>query len=231
MPANIWVVIPSAGKGTRFGAEQPKQYLTILDKTILEHTVDRFLYRTDIKGIIVVVSPNDFADAQLLLNEQVSIVTGGETRADSVMNALVYLAAIASADDLVAVHDAARPCVRQSSLDRLFKTAQVTGGAILATPAIDTIKWVKNTIVEKTLDREYVYQAQTPQVFSYSDLFKAMQAAKDGRYPMTDESSAIEQIGLTSHIVLGNSDNIKITQKSDLVLAEAYLSTIKQECD
>jgi len=231
MTPSLWVVIPSAGKGKRFGSVIPKQYLSIHNKTILELTIDRFLQRADVKGIVLVVDEDDFASKNIQLDPRVQQVAGGVERADSVMNALHYLKDIALADDRVAVHDAARPCIRQSSLDKLFEAAKHESSVILAIPAVDTIKWVDADLVEKTLARDNIFQAQTPQVFCYAELYLAMQQAMQEGWLLTDECSALEKVGVKPTVIIGRKDNIKITTQDDLELAEFYLSKIHREKD
>ena len=233
MSAKLWVIIPSAGRGKRFGSSIPKQYHPLLNKTVLQHTIGRFIDRDDVAGIVIATASDDqYIQQQLPSHVQLFVVEGGEERSDSVLNALTFLESLASANDLVAVHDAARPCVRTSSLNQLFARAKsVEHGAILALPATDTVKFVESGHIEKTVDRDRVWMAQTPQVFPFTLLFSAMQSAKQSQQSVTDEASAVELMGVSPVVVEGKRDNIKITSAEDLALAEWFLKAIVEEGD
>ncbi|NRB41093.1 MAG: 2-C-methyl-D-erythritol 4-phosphate cytidylyltransferase [Pseudomonadales bacterium] len=233
MSPHLWLIIPCAGKGRRFGAEMPKQYLSLLNKTVIEKTLDCFRFRDDIKGIII---PHAQDDAYLFelktlvkgSEKPIFLVEGGLERADSVLNALVYLQNLNDyrVDDLVAVHDAARPCVADEDLSRLFLVAKKSShGAILASAAVDTVKRIstdKASIVE-TLDRDFIAMAQTPQVFNATQLLSNLQFCAKQGIDVTDEASAMEACGIKPKIVFGSKSNIKITTADDLPLAAFYL--------
>lgn len=226
MKRKLWLVIPAAGVGKRFGADTPKQYQKLLGKTILEQTLARFSLRADIEAIIVAVAKQDSWISELSLPKNTVLVTGGLERADSVRQALNYLLSLASEHDLVAVHDAARPCLRQNLLDRLFgKAQQVDTGVIPVLMAKDTIKQVVDGRVLKTLDRNIIAAAQTPQVFTFALLQQALSQNKS----FTDEASAVEALGLQPYAVEGDMDNIKITIAQDLQFAEFALAEIVRE--
>lgn len=220
----IWVVIPCAGKGKRFGSITPKQYQPLGNITVLEQTLQCFLPRADVCGVVVAHAADDHWVSRLPADDRLHFVHGGAERADSVRAALEYLLSLASADDLVAVHDAARPCVRQQELDRLFLLAgREPDGAILALPATDTIKWVEQQQISRTINREQVYLAQTPQVFRLGLLHQALTNALAQGLVITDDASAMELAGYKPYIVSGHKSNLKITQPEDLLLAEFYL--------
>lgn len=233
MKKPIWVVIPSAGQGRRFGSPIPKQYLNLLGRTVLEQTLARFLCRSDLAGIVVAVSGDDVARARTDLPEKVFVVEGGVDRTASVFNALSFLKSLAGEDDLVAVHDAARPCIRQSSLDYLFSIASANpDGALLAQLATDTIKWADNdSHVSETLDRSRIWLAQTPQIFPFHLLYQALLEVRSRALVITDESSAVEALGKKPSLVNGPRDNIKITMPEDLLLAAYFLQKILEEND
>lgn len=224
MTRQIFAIIPASGVGSRMQAAMPKQYLTLLGKTILEHTLSIFIAHPAIEKVVVAVSKEDqfYPEIELLKDPKVEIVFGGETRADSVFNALQVVPENAWA----LVHDAARPCLKRSDLDNLL---QISGeqGAILATPVIDTIKrtQAKNeqTILH-TEDRSTLWHALTPQFFPAAQLTQALKSAFDAKVAVTDEASAMEFIGYHPQLVAGRSDNIKITRPEDLALAEFYLT-------
>lgn len=226
MSKAISLIIPAAGIGKRFGAATPKQYQQLLDKTILEQTLERFSQRADIHTIIIAIAAEDTWIKQLALPEKVVLVEGGAERVDSVRNALTVLAATLKEHDLVAVHDAARPCVRQSFLSRLFQVAQSeAAGVIPVLMAKETIKQVENGRVVATLNRDAIGAAQTPQIFS----FGLLQQALNQHQVFTDEASAVEALGLQPLALEGDSDNIKITVAQDLKLAERALVEILRE--
>lgn len=224
----LWVVIPAAGGGKRFGAATPKQYQSLLGKTVLEQTVARFADRADVAGIVIAVASDDAFITTLSLPNNVYLVQGGKERSDSVLAALNFLNTTVDADVLVAVHDAARPCIRQSLLDRLFAEAEQSASGVLPViMAKDTIKEVVNGKIVRTIDRNVIAMAQTPQVFRLQLLFKALQNAGQ----VTDDASAIEQLGLAPCVIEGDVHNLKITLAQDLPIAEAWLQAILREND
>lgn len=232
MKPSIWVIIPAAGKGARFNIDQPKQYFPLLGSTVLQQTLKRFLLREDIKGIVLALSAEDIQRIDYPEFKKVTIVVGGADRASSVYNAITALENLVEKGDLVAVHDAARPCIRQSSLNCLFEEAMKHEvGAILACLATDTVKYVNGHVIEKTLDRNHVWAAQTPQVFQYELLRRAFEFCQKRQLSITDESSAVELLGLQPIVVEGRKDNIKITYEYDLELAAFFLGNIQKEDD
>jgi 2-C-methyl-D-erythritol 4-phosphate cytidylyltransferase len=223
----LWVVIPGAGSGVRFGGGTPKQYLPLAGRTVIEWALRPFLARDDIAGIVVVVAPGDDRwDGLRPRSERVVTVRGGAQRAHSVLNGLEALEERAGPADWVLVHDAARPCLADEDLDTLLKTVDVDGpGGLLAVPVQDTLKRAdEDDQVVETLDRHGVWRALTPQVFPYRALIDALRSALAAGVRVTDESSAIERSGAGPKLVLGRADNIKITVPEDLALAEFILS-------
>ena len=217
------VVIPAAGIGKRVGADIPKQYLTILDKTIIEHSLAPFLAHPDIKIVIVSVAKNDqwFKHLKVAQHPKLTIVEGGKERVDSVLNALKML----PNDDYVLVHDAARPCLQTSDIDKLISHARATKtGAMLASRVRDTMKRTnQDNQIEHTVERQHLWHALTPQMFNNKQLITAI-CNSDEQHLITDEASAIELAGGSVTIIEGRSDNLKVTQSEDLLLAEFYLS-------
>lgn len=221
MSRQIVAVIPASGIGSRMNAPLPKQYLPLLGKTILEHTVSLFLEHHQIDKIVIAVSAEDsyYQALDLLRSPKIQFVLGGETRAHSVFNALQTI----DEDAWVLVHDAARPCLKRSDLDKLL---QITNeqGAILATPAIDTMKRAENGMISHTEDRSTLWHALTPQFFSVKLLKHALHRAFEKGESVTDEASAMELMGYHPLLIAGRSDNLKITRPEDLALAEFYLT-------
>lgn len=222
MMREIIAVIPASGIGSRMQADKPKQYLTLKGKTVLEHTVSLFIDHPQIHKVIVAVAKDDpfYSNIALLKSDKIQIVFGGETRANSVFNALCQ---IENKTAWALVHDAARPCLKRSDLDKILQIEDQQGG-ILATPAVDTIKRAHGTQILHTEDRTTLWQALTPQFFPAVRLKKALQSAFEKGQNVTDEASAMELSGYSPQLVSGRSDNLKITRPEDLALAEFYLT-------
>lgn len=221
MTNRIVAVIPASGTGSRMNSALPKQYLTLRNKTILEHTVAIFLNHPRIEKVIVAVSETDdyYPRIALLKSPKIQIVFGGESRADSVFNALQ----VVGDDDWVLVHDAARPCLKRSDLDKILQIND-RNGAILAVPAIDTMKRADGNKITCTEDRSTLWHALTPQFFPADLLKTALGSALSEGQTVTDEASAMELLGYKPQLVVGRSDNLKITRPEDLALAEFYLT-------
>ncbi|MGR5001339.1 2-C-methyl-D-erythritol 4-phosphate cytidylyltransferase [Vibrio celticus] len=227
---SVIAVVPAAGVGSRMKADRPKQYLKIHGKTILEHTVEKLLSHPQVAQIVVAISDDDPYYLELALNQnpQVIRVSGGSERADSVLSALNYIAE-QQLSDWVMVHDAARPCVQLSDIDKLISGAMSHDvGAILAAPVRDTMKRGAQGQIEHTVERADLWHALTPQMFRAKPLWKALSEALQQGASITDEASAFEWKGLSPALVAGRSDNFKITQPEDLALAEFYLSQNKE---
>ena len=222
------VVVPAAGVGKRMLASCPKQYLTLNNQTILSHTVHRLLSHKNIAKVVLALSDDDdyFAQTSLVDNPDIIRVSGGEERVDSVLSGLQVI----NDNEWVLVHDAARPCITHEDIDKLIEHCLINNtGSILAAPVVDTMKLShrKNTTesikVSETIDRSNLWHAFTPQMFKVKELKQAIEQAQKKGIVITDESSAIESIGLPSLLVSGRRDNIKITRPEDLVLADFYL--------
>ncbi|MEZ9183360.1 2-C-methyl-D-erythritol 4-phosphate cytidylyltransferase [Vibrio splendidus] len=227
---SVIAVVPAAGVGSRMKADRPKQYLQIHGKTILEHTVEKLLSHPQVSKIVVAVSDDDpyYPELPLNLNSLVIRVSGGTERADSVLSALDYIAQ-QQLNDWVMVHDAARPCIQLSDIDKLISGAMTHDvGAILAAPVRDTMKRGAQGQIEHTVDRVDLWHALTPQMFRSKPLRKVLSEALQQGVSITDEASAFEWKGLSPALIGGRSDNFKITQPEDLALAEFYLSQNKE---
>lgn len=221
-----WAVIPAAGVGKRMQADRPKQYLELHGKTVLEHTLSRFLEHPHIQGVVVIVSDGDpYWQELALTHPRLMITTGGAERCHSVLNGLQLLREQAAESDWVLVHDAARPCLRIEDIDRLINTLQDHPvGGLLGLPVADTMKRTAadDTIIE-TVPRENLWRALTPQMFRLEELYQALKTALDGKQLVTDEASAMELAGKSPKMIEGHGDNIKITRPQDLALAALYL--------
>lgn len=221
MTRHIVAIIPASGVGSRMEADRPKQYLTLQGKTILEHTLMLFLTHRAVDKIVVAVAENDpyYPQLDILQHPKIQLVFGGNTRAESVLNGLKTL----KKGDWALVHDAARPCLKRSDLDKILQIEQEQG-AILAIPVVDTVKRsVDQQQIAHTEDRTTLWLAQTPQFFPSAKLTQAIEHALAQNLTITDEASAMELAGFQPLLVAGSRDNIKITCPEDLALAEFYL--------
>ena len=226
----VFAILPAAGLGTRMAGPQPKQFLSLDGIPILIHSLRAFSAVKRVTAIYVAVRHTEMERVQAQIAEhgfsdRVNVVEGGDTRQESVMNALN--AVQAEPHDVILVHDAVRPLIDTATIDRTIDAVVEYGAAIVGLPAIDTIKQVERTahgaIVTSTIPREFIVQAQTPQGFQFGLLQKAMaDAARDG-FVGTDEASVVERAGLPVAVVHGSQVNLKITQPGDLELAEFYL--------
>lgn len=223
-PLRYIALIPAAGVGTRVGYGVPKQYLRLGERTVLEHSIDAMLADGRIDRIFVIVTPSDDRWQSIAVDaERVEFLpVGGASRAESVRNGLVAIAARTRDDDRVLVHDAARPCLAAAELARLIdEVGDDDRGGLLAIPLTDTLKRGEDGHVVATLERDGLWCAQTPQMFRVASLRAALSAGPlDG---VTDEASAIERNGNFPLLVLGSPMNIKITTEQDLTLARAIL--------
>lgn len=228
--SKFWAIVPAAGAGTRMGVDIPKQYLTLGDRTVLEHTLDTLLSCQRLSGVILVLSQADERWTEIAprySRQALETVSGGAERCHSVLNGLDHLAIHATDDDWVLVHDAARPCVRAEDIERLMKTLGSSDeGGLLGVPVADTMKRVDDELrITDTVDREGLWHAYTPQMFRAGALRTALQQAIGNGYPVTDEANAMELAGYRPRMVQGARDNIKITVPSDLPLAAFYLQS------
>ena len=225
--AQYWAVIPAAGVGKRMGADRPKQYLELLGRTVIEHTVARFATYPAISGIVVALGNDDgyWGEIEWALEKPLYRAEGGAERCHSVLNALDLLVGFAAPDDWVLVHDAARPCLRAGDIDHLLAALRDDPvGGILATPVRDTMKRADSAgRIHCTEDREGLWHALTPQMFRLGVLRAALEQALADHAVITDEASALEHVGQAPKLVEGRGDNIKITRPEDLALAEFFL--------
>lgn len=224
-----YAIVPAAGSGSRFGAEKPKQYLDLLGRPLIFHTLKALTACPDIERVWVVLAPDDpwwpRFDWSELGAKLETVRCGGATRAESVTNGLQAAAMVAADDDWVLVHDAARPCISAAMLDALFADlAQDPVGGILAVPVADTLKRADaEQRVAATEPRDGLWQAQTPQMFRYGLLGDALQKCRD----VTDEAGAVEALGLKPKLVRGDATNLKVTYPADLALAAMILRARK----
>ena len=214
------------------GGEVPKQYLPLLGRAVIAHTLECLCNHPRISGVVVAIAADDRWWSQIALEFATTpmVVDGGTERRDSVLNGLAALSSHASDDDWVLVHDAVRPCLRGGDIDRLMDvlSADEVGG-LLAVPVRDTMKRCSaDHRVRETVSRESLWQAQTPQMFRLGELRDAIQRSVDEDRRVTDEAQAMELSGARPRLVEGHEDNIKITRPEDLTLAETFLSHRKE---
>jgi 2-C-methyl-D-erythritol 4-phosphate cytidylyltransferase len=229
MSSKIIALIPAAGTGTRLGDSLPKQYLDINGQPLIMYTLQALARVSRIEKIIVVLSPEDQHWRGLVANDSPAwktlstrvetINVGGKSRRDSVLNGLN---AIEFADAWIMVHDAARPCIRSELIEQFIDELENDSvGGLLALPLSDTIKLDDGNLrVAKTLSRENIWRAQTPQMFKFDLLKKALTASPNA----TDEAEAIEATGHQPKLVMGDSANLKVTYATDLKLAKMLLN-------
>ncbi|UZD64360.1 MULTISPECIES: 2-C-methyl-D-erythritol 4-phosphate cytidylyltransferase [Marinobacter] len=226
----FWLVVPAAGIGQRMQADLPKQYLTLNGRFVLDVTLERLLSCGAWAGCVVPLHCDDqwWPASASAGDARIEPCPGGAERADSVLAALKHLQGRAAADDWVLVHDVARPCIHPDDVARLRSTlADDACGGLLAAPVSDTVKEVApgSNQVLVTRDRRQLWRAFTPQMFRYGDLVAALQRGVcEQPGAITDEASAMEQMGWHPRVVTGRTDNIKITVPEDLALAEFILA-------
>ena len=226
--ARFAVILPAAGSSSRFQDKHYKKpFVPLAGKAVWLYSAERFLNRDDVKQVILVIAADDRPDFLSKFGANIAIlgievVDGGATRSESVATALEQ---VQPDIDFVAVHDAARPCLVDEWVDRVFQAAEKHDAAILGTPVNGTLKRIgrQNEIAE-TVSREGLWEAQTPQVFRRELLTKAY-ASRVGQ-EATDDAQLVENTGQTVHIVLGSSMNLKITTREDLKIAEQMLRAL-----
>lgn len=219
------IIIPAAGAGSRMASALPKQYLPLRGRPMIFHSIDTFSASPRIAGIHLALNHGD-AFWHRMHSERYTRVTvhdtGGETRAETVLNTLAAIKPLVTQDDWILVHDAARPGLTLQLLDTLLDAVENDAvGGLLAVPLADTLKRANvDSRAESTIPRDRLWQAQTPQMFRYGLLYRAL-SSFDG-IP-TDEAQAVEALGLTPKLVTGSLRNMKMTYPQDLILMEAMM--------
>lgn len=226
--AKFAVILPAAGRSSRFHDKSYKKpFAPLAHRAVWLHSAERFLNRSDVVQTIVVISADDRADFNFKFSSNVAIlgvevVEGGAERSDSVEAALARVKGDA---EFVCVHDAARPCLTDAWIDRVFAAAEKSGAAIFATPVTGTLKRVgANHQIEETVSRQGLWEAQTPQVFR-TELLREAYARRDG-FNATDDAQLVERLGRTVTVVPGSPLNLKITTRDDMNLAEQVLKAL-----
>jgi 2-C-methyl-D-erythritol 4-phosphate cytidylyltransferase len=223
MTRDVAALIPAGGSGTRLGGRTPKQFLGLAGVPILARTVRAFARHPRI-GLVVVAVPAALVErASRLLGAhaprgRVVVVPGGAERQDSVARAL---AAAPAHTEIVVVHDAVRPFVTRGVVDAVLAAARDTGAAICALPIADTVKRVRDGLVESTVDRSALWAVQTPQAFRAGLLREAHDKARRDGVLGTDDAALVERLGHAVRVVRGSTANVKITTPEDLRRARA----------
>lgn len=225
--AKFCVILAAAGKSERFGGQEKKTFVKIDGRPVFLRSIEAFLNRDEITQVILAVAPEDIGEMKASYGANlgfmgVKLVEGGARRSDTVRAALN---AVPDDADFIAVHDAARPCLHSDKIDAVFAEAQKSGGAILAAPIVGTIKKVSDAqIVDATVSRDQLYEAQTPQVFKKEWLLAAYQKLDgDAANEVTDDAEVVERAGHSVSVVISDRTNLKITTKGDVTLAGAIL--------
>ena len=217
-----YVIIPAGGKGKRGGTSTPKQYIRFHGKELIVYTLEVFQKCNFVDEIIVAAEPPYFSPLNKIIKDynltKIShIIEGGEERQDSVYNALKAIKADNS--DLIAVHDAARPLLAENILINAINTAKEKGNALVCLKAKDTLL-NGDQVVKEYIDRTEMYYVQTPQIFKYNDLMKAMKRAYEKNFIGTDESMLVKALGIDINIVEGSMLNFKVTTTTDIEMFE-----------
>lgn len=227
--SKVWVILPAAGMGLRMGGDRPKQYLSLAGQSILKHSLGRFSQFSWVAGIVLVLPRDDLARFREIPHQYpkvISVEGGGETRSKSVRRGVAALNA--SQSDFVMIHDAVRPLVSERLCLAVLEAAWQSGAAIAALPVKGTVKRaVRGKMqIEETVDRRMLWEAQTPQVFSYSLLERGYEQCQgeSSCADLTDEAMLIERLGISVVLVEGEERNLKITRPLDLKIAEALLN-------
>jgi 2-C-methyl-D-erythritol 4-phosphate cytidylyltransferase len=221
-----FALVPAAGSGSRMGDALPKQYLSLAGRPLIFHTLSVLCAHPGIEAVFVVLAVEDGHwkrhDWAALGPKLQPLFCGGHTRADSVLNGLKAISRTAGPEDWILVHDAARPCLAPHHLDALLReVAEDEVGGILAVPVADTLKRADGgQRIAATVPRERLWQAQTPQMFRYRLLRKALERSRE----VTDEAGAVEALGLAPKLVAADATNLKVTFPLDLQLASWILA-------
>jgi 2-C-methyl-D-erythritol 4-phosphate cytidylyltransferase/2-C-methyl-D-erythritol 2,4-cyclodiphosphate synthase len=237
----VWAIVPAAGRGARFAASTadsaPKQYALLRGATVLEGSLRALLAEPRVHAVVVALARDDAHWPNVrpkLASPKLQTTIGGDSRQDSVMQGLEFLAQQAAADDWVLVHDAARPCLSAADLGALLDAVGAgaarpgsAAGAVLAAPIVDTVKRELGDHVT-TVDRQGLWRALTPQVFAFAQLHHALKEAALAGIAVTDEAQAVERMGLRPTLVQGSPFNVKITRLADLAVASNILKMTQE---
>jgi len=229
----VFVIVPAAGSGHRFGGKQKKQFLPLVGTPVLIHTLRRFQHASPTDEIVCVVPKEDLTYATQLISQYPlskvkRILTGGRHRQDSVSGALSLLEKTGRPDDIVLVHDAMRPLVTDRLISQIVEGVKKFGAAVAAVPVTDSLKTVSEAgDIQNSLQRDRIWAMQTPQGFRLSVLAEASRKGAADHFFATDEAMLGERLGVRIHCIEGLSGNIKVTNATDLKMAEFLLQNRK----
>ena len=223
-------IIVAAGEGRRIGARMSKTYLPIGGRALLLRTMDQFFRSKRVNNVIVVIAKQDFARCRSLLRDDPHVgaqkwilQTGGSSRQRSVKRGLEK---VSSKCDVVVIHDGARPFVSPELIDRVIEEASTRHAVVVGVPVRDTIKVIsENRQILSTLERDCLWEIQTPQAFERSLIFEAHEAAQRNDQDATDDATLVERLGKPVYLIEGDRTNIKITVPEDLLFAEALAAS------
>lgn len=222
-----YAILVAGGSGSRMKSDIPKQFLEIAQKPVLFYTLEKFFGLSPVPEIIVVLPEKSIDFWKNLCQKHHlgiphQIVVGGETRYQSVKNALSFIAKQNTEKALVAIHDGVRPLVDREILEESYQVASQRGSAVASVPLKDSIREVKSLSESKSIPRNNFRLIQTPQTFIFSEIWQAFNTIEDSEQ-ITDDASVMEMAGKKVHLIEGNYENIKITTPEDLLFAEAFL--------
>lgn len=224
-------IIVAAGIGVRMKSDTPKQYFLLNGRPILYYTIKNFIKAKLVSEIVLIIS-KEFMDSELLrvcippeTSKPIKVVKGGKKRQDSVYNGLK---SIEECYDIVVVHDGVRPFISPEKIDETIEMCNKYDGVVIATPAVDTMKEVNNSLIIKTLNRTNIWQVQTPQTFRREVLERAFEKANKNNFIGTDEASLVEHLGARIVVLRGDRRNIKITTPEDILIAEVLIKVKRQ---
>lgn len=218
----FYAIIPAAGSGSRFGGSTKKQFLTLGGRSLLDCVLSKFIAANIFQQIVVTLPREEMAHFVAGQTSHITVVEGGESRSESVYKGFCELKA--GPQDVVLVHDAARPLVSQNLIERVAEMTGEKGAVVPVIPLRDTVKKVNSGLVEATLDRDTLFRVQTPQGFRYEYLAEAYKKKSVLTEGYTDEAMMIEELGFEVFVTDGEAENIKVTTALDLKIAEAILN-------
>jgi 2-C-methyl-D-erythritol 4-phosphate cytidylyltransferase len=222
----VAVIIVAAGRSERFGGKEKKTFAKVDGQPMFLRSIGHFVNREDVAQTILVIAPEDEEEVKSKYGANlgfmgIKLVIGGAERVDSVAQGLT---AVSEEAELVAIHDAARPCVSEAMVDAVFAEAAKSGAAILAAPIRGTIKRVSEAgVIDETISREGLWEAQTPQVFKRSLILEAYNRRSELPGAPTDDAQLVEAIGHPVSVVESDFTNLKITTRPDITLANAII--------
>ena len=223
-------ILPSAGSGSRFNSEVPKQYCTIGDKKVVEFSIDLLVELEECQAICIPISETDQYHKQIQKHTKLQFIKGGPSRAESVKRGYDFLSSSDLNYDNILIHDSVRPCLTETELKRMLEdfSEKKLRALILALPVSDTLKQSDDNLIQSTISRENVWRALTPQLFTNESLKIAYNSNEKDLSNISDEASLFDNLDEEVMVMQGSSENIKITFQEDLKLAKTILLNHKR---